>query len=529
MAKTFNLFMASILVLAMIGMISADPTFTVSPTTITFDRFDTSKAFIMSNTNISTNLSVNLLLLPVINGVSFLTSGYTNGDNFSSSTVTVSIGTIDWTLFELGESYKGSFIIQDSTNTSENVTVTIEIKNEEFCEFENDGDVRVKIDDIDNMGIGDDGTWYPVDELEVTIELDNKGNEDIFDLEIEWGLYDESKNEWIIEVQDVDEFDLDEDDDDTVTFTFDLDGDLDIDLDELDDQDYILYVRATGTVDDANDTITCGSASDKISVEVEKHYVIANDLKLTGTTLCGSVVQLSADIFNIGSKDEEGITVEIISTSLSISDVADMGDIDAFDSKKLNFEFQIPEGLEEKQYKITLKVYDEDDDIYENSDDDESTTYIYVDVSGNCIVVPNANVLASLEDGGRAGSEIQVKATITNTGSVQETFTIEAADYSSWAELISIEPATVIVAQGTTQDVILTFMVNSDVSEKETFNLILTDSVGASLIQPIAITIEQGFSLKGSLGDNTYLWGIALANIVLILIIILVAVKAVKR
>ena len=206
-----------------------------------------------------------------------------------------------------------------------------------------------------------------------------------------------------------------------------------------------------------------------------------------------------------------------------------MGDIDSFDSKKLNFEFQIPEGIAEKQYKVTLKVYDEDDDIYENSDNDESTNYLAFDVSGNCVVVPNANVLASLESGGRAGSEMEVKATVTNTGSVQETFTIEAADYSDWAELVSIEPASVIVPKASTKDVILTFMVNSDASETETFNLVLTDSTGAALTQPIGVTVERGFSLKGSLGDNAYIWGIALANIVLILIIIFVAVKAIKR
>ena len=526
MAKILSLLIASFLVIGIFGIVSAATTFSVSPTTVTFGKFDSSKSFTMTNSNTSNPLDVNLGAMPLINGVTFTSSGYNNGDDFNSSTVTLNIGTIDWSTFDLGRTYSGTLNIIDTA--TENATITVEIVNDDFCEYENDGnDLRVKIDNIDNLGIGDDETWYPLDEIEVTVEVENKGNDDIADIEIEWGLYDESAGEWIIEIQDEDEIDVDEDDQDSITFNFDLDGDLDIDLSDLDDGDYVLYVRATGTVDDSADTITCGSVSEKVEIKVEKHYVVANDIKIIGTPLCGSVLQLSASIYNIGSKDQDDVTVEIHSTELGISEVVDMGDIDAFDSKKLNLEFEIPEGIVEKVYKISLKVYDEDDDIYES--DDESSYLVPITVSGNCIVTPNANVLASLESGGKPGAEMTIKASVTNTGSVQDTFTIEAADYSSWAELVSIEPSSVVVAKGASKDVILTFNVDSDATEKQTFNVILTDSKGASITQPIAVTVEQGFSLKSSFGDNAYIWAIALANIVLIAIIIFVAVKAMRR
>ena len=527
MAKILSLIIASLLVLATIGMVSAASTFSVSPTTITFDRFDTSKSFTMSNSNTSNPLNVNIGALPVINGVSMTSSGYTNGDNFNSSTVTLNLGTIDWNTFDLGRTYSDTFTIVD--NATENQTMTVEILNDEFCEYTNTGDLSVKIDDIDNLGMGDDDAWYPLDEIEVTVELRNRGAEDIEDAEIEWGLYDPDNAEWIIEITDEDDPDVDEDDEEKVTFTINLEDDIEGDLEDLDEGDYVLYVRATGEVDDDNDTITCGSDSDSIDVKIESDYVVLDDIKLTGTTMCGSVVQLTADVYNIGDDNQDDVTVEIYSYTFDVNEVIDMGDIDAFEKKSFSFEFQIPEGIEEQNYKIDLRVYDEDNDLFENSDDDETEFQYTISVSGNCIVAPNANVLASLEEGGKAGQELKIRATVSNTGSVQETFTLEAADYSEWAELVSIEPAEVIVPKDSTKDVVLTFNVNSDADDKETFNLIVTDTRGASSTQPIAVTVEQGFGLRGSLGDNAYLWGIALANLVLIVIIIVVAVKAMKR
>ena len=214
-------------------MVSAASTFSVSPTTITFGKFDTSKTFTMTNADTATALNVDIGAMPIINGVSFSTSGYTNGDDFNSSIVTLDMGAIDWDTFNLGDTYSGTFLISD--NATENATVKVEITNDDFCEFDNEGDVRVDIDDMSNNGIGDDDVWYPLDEIEVTVELDNRGSDDVADIEVEWGLYDESSDEWIIEVQDEDNLDVDEDDKDTVTFTFNLDKDLDIDLSDLDD------------------------------------------------------------------------------------------------------------------------------------------------------------------------------------------------------------------------------------------------------------------------------------------------------
>jgi len=516
MTKILGLLIASFLVIATLGIVSAATTFSVSPTTVSFGKFDASKSFTMTNSNTANPLAVNIGTLPTINGVALSRSGYTNGDDFNSSTVTLNRGTIDWNTFDLGKTYSGTFLISDDSNSAENATVTVEIVNDNFCEYTNDGDLSVKIDSVDNLGIGDDETWYPLDQINVDLEIKNKGSDDVDNIEVEWGLYDESAGEWIIEIQNEDEIDVNEDDSEIVSFSIDIEDDLEVDMSDLEDGEYTLYVRATGIVNDDNETTTCGSASDTIEIRVEKDYVMANDIKITGTPLCGSVLQLSADISNIGSDDQNDVTVEILSTEFGINEIIEMGDIDAFDSKSLSLEFQVPEGIAEKSYRISLKVYDEDEDIYENSDNDEASFYTSIDVSGNCIVTPKANVLASLESGGKPGQEMQIKASVSNTGSVQDTFTIEAADYSSWAELVSIEPANVVVAKGASKDVILTFNVNSDATDKQTFNIILTDSKGASITQPIAVAVSQGFSLR-ALSETMLTYGQSLLQTLFLL------------
>lgn len=530
MNKTLYLTSASVLTLLVcIAIItSASASFSVSPSTLSFSISDNSEAFTITNTNSSELLNVTLQL-PTINGIQFSTSGSITDINTSSSITVTPTTTINYSNFNFGETYTGNLVVTDASNSSNTETITVEIKNTEFCDYADNGDLNVKIEDITNKGIGEDDKWYPLDNVEIEVTIENDGDDDIDDITLEWGLYSEDDDKWVIELTDEDDFNLKDGDEETITFIIDLDKDLDVDLDELDDGDYTLYIRATGEVDDGNSTDTCESDTESLEIIVEKNYVIADDIKITGTTFCGSTAQLTADIVNIGTDDQEDILVFVSNSDLGISEQVDMGDIDAFEDKTLNYEFVIPEGLDEKIYYLKLEIFDEDNDLYENSDDDESVFTISVDVNGNCEQIIEATVLASLESGGEAGEEMQIRATVTNSGSEKETFTIEIADYTTWAELVEISPETVTLSAGESRDVIVTFNVDEDASEKQTFNILLKNEDENTITQPISATIESGFTLSGSIGDNAYLWGIAIANIILVVVIVAVAVKAIKK
>lgn len=435
----------------------------------------------------------------------------------------------------------GNITVNHSTGSpTETTSVTINVQPSEdldFCSIDfgelednisNDGELVISIKDVKNNGMGEDDEWYPNDEIEVEIKVENEGDEDIEDVVIEWGLWSEETDEWVIEITEEDDFNLKEGDDETITITIDLYDDLEVDLDDLKDGDYVLYARAIGTVED-DDSETCDFDSEDINILIEDDLVVLNDIMLTGTPFCGSTIQITADILNIGADDQEEVYIEIYNAELKINQKVEVGDIDAFEDKVLDFEFTIPSNIAEKRYTLDLEVYDEDDDIYENENDDKSSYSIALNISGNCNKVANAAVYASLESGGKAGEEMKIKATVTNNDNSQQTFTVSIADYSNWAELVSIEPEEVTLSAGASRDVIITLNVNSDAEESQTLNVVLTSDDGDSVSQPLAVTIESGFSFSGMFGDNAYLWGIALVNIVLIVVIVIVAVKATRR
>jgi uncharacterized membrane protein len=523
MKTKLGLFGIAVLTLFLcLTLVSAATDFSVSPSTITFTPTSASNDLTVTNINTSTPLSVTLTM-PTINGILFQYSGNTSNINSSVLTITPTT-TINFSEIGFGESFSGNLSISDGSETE---IVTVRIENNRFCECSNPGDLKVKIENINNEGIGTDDEWYPYDILEIEVEVENDGNEDIKDIKLEWGVYD-SNGDWIINPVDEDEFDVDEDDTEIVKFKIDFDDDLDVDFDELKDSDYDLYVRATGEREDSGDN-TCASDSENIDVKIEDDYVILTDLEVVGTPFCGSLIQVKANVLNIGEDDQEDVYVMIYNTDLEVNEKAIIGDIDAFEDKKLSFEFTVPTNLEEKKYSLHFDVYDEDGDIYESSDNDESTHTLHIDVSGNCERVADATVYASLESGGKAGQEMEIRASVTNTGSEKKTFTIEAADYSEWAELVDIEPSTLTLDKDETKDVIITLNVDSDAPEDASFSIVLEDEDGETLTQPISATIEKGFSLKGLFGDKGYIWGIAILNVLLILIIIIVAIRVARR
>jgi len=509
--------------LVCISLVSAATTFSVSSTALTFDPETSSNSITI--TNLTSSLSVSLVL-PTIDGNTFQYSG--NLTDITSSVITITpTSAIDFSEMNPEESFEGYLIITDTAAPSQTENITITITKPEFCDFGNEGDLKVSIESITNYGIGYDEEWYPLDEIEVEIEVENKGGNDIADIVMEWALFDKD-NEPITEFIEIDTTDLDEDDDaETFTFTIDLDDDLEIDLDQLDDASYELHVRATGEEDRSTPRTSCEYDKEKIDIIVEKHYVMLNNLKFVGTSYCGGTMQLTADVWNLGEKDEDNVYVMITNSELGIEERADIGDINSFKDKNLRFEFMIPTDAEEKQHTITLEVYDEDGDLYESLD--EAIFDIDLDVSGNCEVIPEAVVYASLESGGKSGSEMKILATVTNTGDNAGSFSISASDYSNWAELVSITPSIVTLNSNEAKDVIITLNVDGDVSDEQTFNIVLDKDGGDSFSQPISVTIEKGFSFSNMFGDNGYIWAIALINIVLVAVIIIVAIKASRR
>ena len=125
---------------------------------------------------------------------------------------------------------------------------------------------------------------------------------------------------------------------------------------------------------------------------------------------------------------------------------------------------------------------------------------------------------------------LPINITIENTGDDTTTYTINPASYSTWASSADIDSNTFTLDKGKSKEVLITFNVKKDVSGEKTFSIELLSENQLVTTQPVSVAIEDSsFFSKLSGESNAWLWGIGFLNIVLVVIIILVAVRIVKK
>lgn len=428
-------------------------------------------------------------------------------------------------------------VVNDSdSNDNETKNVIFTFKNNDFCEGTGTNDLRITDINFDVIeGFGDeDDYWYLFDEIEVEVTVDNYGDEDIDDIEISWELYTTAGDK--ISSGDVDKFDLDEGDDTDVTFTFILDEDLE----DFDGEDAVLYIKVEGEGHDTNDDY-CGFADEQeIEVSTSDDFVIATEFKIDGTEAgyitplnCKDTIEVSAKIVNIGDSEQDDVSVKVYSKGLGISESFDLGDIKAFDDEIIIFEFEVPKDLEEKDYEIEFEVYDEDNDVFENDEDDESKTYMFFEGKENCKVeIPAIN--AELIGEAKAGKEMVIKTSVQNNDKDSAMFFISAEGYEDWAKLDSIFPEYVQIDSGEISEIEVVLLLNSDLEDQDyQFDIVASVDGEELLVQAVAVSVEsRTFNLGLSKAFENFdwkLWGIVLLNLILLIAIIIVTVKIMKK
>ncbi|MDP3992445.1 MAG: putative S-layer protein [Nanoarchaeota archaeon] len=436
-----------------------------------------------------------------------------------------------------------------SFNFSTQVTATQALTETAICAFDsgvtsNPDYLDVSIRDITvTEGFGNDENWLPFDEIEVEIRVENNGinNYDIDDISLEWGIAPDNLNDdWLFDFDEVDEFNLKDDDEDTFTITFKVDGDdLDMDLEDFAGNDFNLVVRATGTIDDEDNKLggvedTCTADSEAVSID-ESNAVVLTNINVPETLQCGQTYTITADAWNIGNNQEDEVRVDVFDRNKElIDDLFDLGDIDEFDNAELSFDLQVPRDAEEKIYTLILRVLDEDSDVYEvGKDDDPAEFFVPLTVEGGCTEAGQVSVTANVVSGGREGQELVVRATVTNNGNTQQTYALNVAGHEDWASSATLDRSTLTLAAGQSQDVVATLDVNDNAAGSRTFFLELM-SDGDLVRQPVNVSVSEsrGFlGLTGAVitGDNWYLWGIGLLNVLLVVVIIVVAVRIARR
>ncbi len=546
------------LVFVLLVSFASAASFTLTPSSLDFNKNDSSQTFTVANTGASVlNISLTSQTITDTNG-NTVTIGFNETSlNISASGSKIIKATTSSLAsdFLLGN-FSKTYTIQETGNSTNNQTLSLYFL-DSFCSSGSvdDTDLKLKVD-INNKGEGDDDEWLPLDIIEIEIELENnKNNIDLDNVVFELGLFKENSNTNIIDemlwISDDDEEvevgDIDEDEDNKHTFEFRVDPT------EVDEDDYWLVAKAypegdesDTCVDHSEDLEDFGSddflAEIQITKENDKEKMVVIDEEsypLVIDAFCDAQVTFTADVYNIGDDDFlDQIKVLLVNNELGLN-LAEIvsGDLDEGEKTEVVFSFDVPSNAEEKQYVLVMEIfydYGEDDETYDEVSD--GTFDVLLKVQGNCgasSTTPKAVVSATLESGGKAGQELVVKATITNTGDNTASYILNAAGYSEWASSAEVVPGTFTLGSGESREVLVTFNVESDASGEELFDIEVVSGNEVVVKQPVSVLVESqnvgGFITGGIIGDNLYLWGLGLFNVILIVAIVFVVVRLMRK
>lgn len=457
---------------------------------------------------------------------------------------------------EPGE-YDGTLTIKGNSSSGEQtftlpITITVEESvadwEDNFCIWDGDdytrnvtrtSDLEIRHIDFSVEGYGDDNEWVPLDQIEVEVEVENRNRDyDVDNIEIEWGLYDTRQGEWVIDVDREDEIDLRDDESDTITFSFTIDdSDLDIDLEDLSDgSHYVLYARATGELDNDDQDDTCGWDSEDVRMIIPRDFVALKNIEVPDSVSCDQTFPVSADVWNIGDRDQDDVTVLVTVDDFDFAQEYDFDEIRSLDKENLEFTIPVPSDASEGRHIITFQVLDEDRNLFKEDlvdDDEESQFSPSVSVKGNCGGssggVGKAIVSANIRSGGEAGEPLVLDVSVENTGDDRATFLLNAAGYAEWANAVDLSDTTLTLDSGDMQKITFTFDVKDDVSAGDkSFDVEVISGNELVLSQPVSVYIE-GKSTTNPFGDNWYLWLIGALNVILVVVIIVVAVRVARK
>ena len=529
------------LMIILSGFVSAATSFTVGPGTVTFTKGNLSKSFVITNTG---NEIVDFTIpTPIIISddagnsatVSLSESSFSIGAGIAR-TITASVISSGMDSLALGDFSASKTINATGQTSGENATNAVIFNiNKEYCEFGEAGnDLNIDTDISEVTGYGDNKNWYPLDNVKIDITVENKGNDDVDDIYIEWGVYNTRTGEFLIDGKEK-RFNLNDGDEKTVTVSFKIDP-SDISSDDSED-DFVFITKAYS--DDLGEDKACVSYTrDDVKIMRDSHLVIMDKDKLSfpETAECGGIAEISSKIWNIGDNAEDNVYLMITNSQLNINKKVIVGDLDIFDDKTISFEIEIPSGAKEGEYSIKLTLYDENDDAFESDDSKKSEISSSLNIAGKCAIEPS-QITAVLQSDAVAGKETTIKATITNKGNSETSYQVLLAGYESWASVKSITPSTFSLKAGQSKDLIIVIVPNSNVGGEKEFaiqavynGLVTEQKVSIPIAKSgIGITGWSISELKDSFGNNWFIWAIALFNVILVLIIIIVAIKIARR
>jgi len=368
----------------------------------------------------------------------------------SSSTVTFTAAMGD--NLDIG-TYGGNVFINDTSGIGEIFSLDAKVT-PEVCESGPIGNLEVDVenpDDNDNFDFGET--------INVDVSVLNGDDKDI-DVLIEAFLYNINEDEELVreeldagEIKDGDEED----------FTLDLEIPADNDFSE--DDEFVLYVKA---YEDGDEDDNCDQEDIDIDLDRKAHNVIVTDVALNPSSVsCGETISIDVDVENVGTKDEDDVTVKVFHSALGLDETSGKYDLENFDDANndaiAKFTYTIPTTVNPGTFSIESSV------TFNNGKDSNSGfgTLTVTSCSGEVLTATGVSAttfgasadlnLASSTQGAISGSE-GGRTTFTVDGVNVHTITFDIVATSSATLTVASNPVSFTLTVGASRSVDL----NSD-------------------------------------------------------------------
>lgn len=433
---------------------------------------------------------------------------------------------------EAANNYNSSATTDDGSCTYDATT------SDNLCELNDHNETgHLEITDYEiNNKDGDDDEWNYLDEIEITVDVENTDNDDIEDVEVRIAIYNDTIENGGVDVTNDFDFEdevlddigrLKDDEEDSVTFAIkELPS-------EIEEATYYMYIIAY-----SDDIDECTSEMDGeeyfefevVSVDYEDSVVAkGSELKKQIDTYCGKQnLEITVPIYNLNDEDEEKVLVNLYNAELNIDEYFVIDDLNDGDKEIATFFIDVPSSLDKDSYNLKILVnfdwddeMDEDDELaYEEQTSSES---IKLNVLGCKAVSPT--ITATPTSTMEVGEELTIKALIKNNGDEAD-FTISLDGIEDWADLIDVTPIQATIKAGESQEVLITLL------PKQSGNQIFaieTAANGEEYSQPVALKIAEKSGILGSLDLTETMWYLVAGIASLVVLILLVAIVKLSR
>ena len=347
----------------------------------------------------------------------------------SSSIVTFTVAMGD--NLDVG-TYGGNVFINDTSGVGEIFSLDAKVT-PEVCESGPIGNLEVDVenpDDNDNFDFGET--------INVDVSVLNGDDKDL-DVIIEAFLYNIDEDEELVreeldagEIKDGDEED----------FTLDLEIPADNDFSE--DDEFVLYVKA---YEDGDEDDNCDQEDIDIDLDRKAHNVIVTDVALNPSSVsCGETISIDVDVENVGTKDEDDVTVKVFHSALGLDETSGKYDLENFDDANndaiAKFTYTIPTTVNPGTFSIESSV------TFNNGKDSNSGfgTLTVTSCSGEVLT---ATEVSATTFGARADLNLasSIQGAISGSEGGRTTFTVDGVKvHTITFDIVATSSATVTVA-----------------------------------------------------------------------------------